>query len=558
VNTLSYDWQAVLDENGLPCDLEAEKTILGSTQLNNDLIAEIATLSEDHFSIESHRLIRRSMLNLHQQGMGIDPVTLGADLRARDLFEQVGGATYLASLIDGVPRTDTLEPYVRILKQKAKERRLIERFNQSIFRLVDGDEPGTILADMERFCTQESEPNTKAFPGFYESLDDFFSAEFEDPEAIIYGIHRGEVGELAAVTNYGKSTLLLNLCLSMAGGQMCLPLLPYAPDPRRVIYVDCESSASRLRSDIRVMLRNISNPRLARENFKPVVDADIDGFPLNLSQSSHLKRLMEVGKKHKADLIVIDTVGSAFELHNENDNAEVTRRVMNPLKKMARELNCAVIFCHHIGKATETQTGEGAYKGRGGSAFGALSRVVFTIEKDQKHGAGYIVLNCAKSKGVMFEPVLMKLNQETRWFELCAEKPAEPPKPPTAAEIAEFVGGRVEVRTEEIKQYFAGRGSSRTISDRLQEAERVGLIFKPNQKAPWRLCNGKNGDFEEPPQLPDFSTDDSFVQCATPIGIAQLHKPASNGHSRAEIAYCSCGATGIQFTSCDRCGEFLT
>ena len=157
----------------------------------------------------------------------------------------------------------------------------------------------------------------------------------------------------------------------------------------------------------------------------------------------------------------------------------------------------------------------------------------------------------------MFEPVLMKLNQEERWFELCAEKPVELPRPPTAQEVAEFVGGRIEVRTDDIKEHFAQRASSRSMDGRIKEAERIGLIYKPSQKAPWRLRKGENDDFTASPQLPDFSKDDDLRNSATPIGTAPMRKQATNGRPPAEIAYCECGAAGIQFSSCGRCGEFL-
>src|SRR5262249_18379109 len=139
--------------------------------------------------------------------------------------------------------------------------------------------------------------------------------------------------------------------------------------------------------------------KTARQNFMIIVDASIKESPLSLSKPDHFKYIMALAKYYHVDLVGVDTAASAFELMDENSNAEVTRRVMNPLKQLAREANCAVIFTHHIGKSNETQTGEGAYRGRGASAFGALSRTIFTLERDPKKGSEYIVLTCAKIKG---------------------------------------------------------------------------------------------------------------------------------------------------------------
>ncbi len=130
-----------LFENGLPADLEAEKTILGAPLLNDKLISEIDSLLEiGDFFLNSHQRILESEFNLSRQGMAIDLITLTADLQARGIFEQTGGATYIASLIDGVPRTDTIEPYARIVKRKARERQAISIFNQAMAQLADGEE----------------------------------------------------------------------------------------------------------------------------------------------------------------------------------------------------------------------------------------------------------------------------------------------------------------------------------------------------------------------------------------------------------------------------------
>jgi replicative DNA helicase len=534
VSEFQHDWQKVIDEEGLPRDVESEKSILGSIFLSNGLIeAASAQLEESDFHIEAHRFIWRSMLNLARQKMSLDFITLSADLEARKILEQVGGRTYIASLIDGVPRTDSIEPYARILKQKSRERECYKQFNDALNRLADNDDVEDIVADVKRYCEKASEDEAEVLTGVYKSLFDLFNADLKEAEQIFLGVRRGEVAAFEAVTNYGKSTFLFNLCLSLAAGQICIPLAPDFVTPRRILFIDCESPASMLQSDLKQMLRQISNAELAGKNFMVIVDGTIRGEPLCLSRHDHFEQVIRWAKAYKADVVIIDTVASAFEVQDENSNAEVTRRVMNPLKRLAREANCAVCFSHHIGKSGETQSGEGAYKGRGASAFGALSRTVYSLEKDASKGAGYVVLSCAKSKGATIEPTLLKLNQETRWFEVCAEKPTEKPQPPTAKEIADFIADG-EYKTEEICEHFKDRASEKTIRNRIKEAESLGLIFKPNKQAKYRIGNRQ-----------------SLIEL--PIADSEVSKP--NDHS--ELAYCECGASGIPFTHCDVCGEFL-
>jgi replicative DNA helicase len=506
-------WHKIIEEEGLPHDIQTEKIILGSIQLNNDLIKQDhSKLKEDDFHLESHRIIFRSMLSLSSQQMAVDAITLKADLNQRGLLEEIGGLTYLASLSDGVPRTDTLVPYVRILKQHARQRNFIIELNKALTRVFNKEDIKIIIADVSKFCEQAIAADAQKYPGFYDSLHTFLGADHKVPEQIIFGVHRGEVAQLAAVTNYGKSTLLLNLSLSLAGGQMCLPLLPAPPpSPRRIVYVDCESSASRLKADLQIMLREISNAQLARDNFVPVVDAEIASLTLNLSNEAHLKLLTNFARYYKADLVVIDTMSSGFELHNENDNAEINRRVMNPLKKLARDVDCAVIFAHHIGKSNEAQSGEGAYKGRGGSTLGALSRTVFTLEKDAQHGAGYIVLKCAKTKGEAFDPILLKLNRQTRWFEVCDEKPVIKAGL-TAQDIEIFVQAKGAVSTTDVCEYFKDDASERTIKERVKQAEAMKLIKKDGNKRTdkWISCLSPRveDESEDPESAPTDENED--------------------------------------------------
>lgn len=527
-------WQNVIDEQGLPRDIETEKVIFGSILLDNDLMDSATTqLEESDFHLETHRHIWQSLLSLERQNIPLNFITLGADLEERSQLEKVGGRTFLASLTDGVPRTDTIEPYARILKRKSRERKLYIQFNHALNQLAEGGEVEDIVANVKQFCESINEPEAYASTGIYKSLSDFFYADLNEPEQIFLGIRRGEVVAFDAVTNQGKSTILLNLCLSMAGGQACIPLAPDSVIPRRILFVDCESPASMLRDDIKHMLKQIYNNELADGNFRTIVDCILRGKPLCLTRPDHFEQVIKWAKALKTDVVVIDTVASAFEVQDENSNAEITRRVMNPLKRLAREANCAVIFTHHIGKSGETQSGEGAYKGRGASAFGALSRTVYSLEKDASKGSGYVVLSCPKSKGATIEPTLLKLNKETRWFEVCGDKPTEKPQPPTAEEIADFIAD-AEHGTEEICEHFKDRASEKTIRNRIKAAESMGLISKPNKQAKYRIGNRQ-----------------SLIEL--PITSSQTLTPKN--HSK--IAYCECGASGISLNHCNECGEFL-
>src|SRR5215510_7100289 len=112
-------------EKGLPANVEAERSILGAILLDNAVVNQaIELLKREDFFLDSHRRIYDKMIALSERGTPIDHVTLTEELRKAAEFEQVGGHTYLASLIDGVPRTDTIEYYAKIVKAKSQLRKL--------------------------------------------------------------------------------------------------------------------------------------------------------------------------------------------------------------------------------------------------------------------------------------------------------------------------------------------------------------------------------------------------------------------------------------------------
>jgi len=121
-------------DKGLPSNVEAERSILGAILLDNAVCNQaIELLRRDDFFLDSHRRIFDKMVVLTERLMPIDLITLSDELRRAGEFEQIGGATYIASLIDGVPRTDTIEPYAKLVKQKSMLRKLISASPRTCF-----------------------------------------------------------------------------------------------------------------------------------------------------------------------------------------------------------------------------------------------------------------------------------------------------------------------------------------------------------------------------------------------------------------------------------------
>ena len=125
-------------DRGLPASPEAERSILGAILLDNNLQNEaLSTLKSEHFFLDAHRRIYQRIAELSETNRPIDIVTLTEELLRYKELDAVGGAGYLASLTDGVPRRSSLEHYVRIVRDKAMLRGLIHAANAVISQALE-------------------------------------------------------------------------------------------------------------------------------------------------------------------------------------------------------------------------------------------------------------------------------------------------------------------------------------------------------------------------------------------------------------------------------------
>src|SRR5208337_765805 len=143
-----YKRSALLDlasDSSLPCNIEAEKTILGAILLDNESLKEISlSIEADDFSLDSHRRICLRMKELYEAGRPIDIVTLSAELAKYKEIEAVGGVAYLASLTEGLPRHLVIDEYIRIVADKSIARRLMLINSTTIARAADQSESADV------------------------------------------------------------------------------------------------------------------------------------------------------------------------------------------------------------------------------------------------------------------------------------------------------------------------------------------------------------------------------------------------------------------------------
>lgn len=306
------------------------------------------------------------------------------------------------------------------------------------------EEPELILPDLDDSPDsqpgqdQDSQPDFDPCAAIREPLlgamtaDEFDAAVFPPMEMVLQGLYKGEWGLIVGVGSIGKTTLLLNICVSLACGRPFLPIVPENIQPKRILFVDFEGPDKKLQKHVRVIRKVLTSAEnaLVGKNLNFVVEPEINGRPWRMTDLKSLQNLAAFIQQRKIDLVIIDTLSQAGGVKDENNNAEVQQKIVLPIRRMARHCDVAILFVHHEGRGKQQ---EGAhdmqYRGRGATALMDASRYQISATPGDKHIREIIRVVNSKNKGEGFEPVTLKLDQNTRWF-APGEAVTPPPPPP--------------------------------------------------------------------------------------------------------------------------------
>src|SRR4030067_1922430 len=87
-----------------PQNLEAEQSILGGVLIENDALNTVVAFLEDGDSYrEAHQKIFHCMIALSEKNEPLDLISLTNELKKKKELEEIGGASYLAGLVESVP-----------------------------------------------------------------------------------------------------------------------------------------------------------------------------------------------------------------------------------------------------------------------------------------------------------------------------------------------------------------------------------------------------------------------------------------------------------------------
>jgi replicative DNA helicase len=219
-----------------PQNLDAERGVLGSILLMNEAIDEVGeSLRADHFYNDAHQKIYAAIQKLYEAGVrGIDAITLAEELIRRGELEAVGGAPYLAEILESVPHAAHVRYYATIVREKWMQRSLIYACTDILAECYAAtDEVEGLLQAAERriFSIVEEQGGTAsiaigdilidAFNRIDERLQKSgdvtgITSGFRDLDEQTTGFQPTELIILAARPSMGKTALVCNIAEAVA------------------------------------------------------------------------------------------------------------------------------------------------------------------------------------------------------------------------------------------------------------------------------------------------------------------------------------------------------
>lgn len=359
-----------------PQNLEAEQSVLGAMLIDRDAVVTVTNvLSPEDFYADKHQQIYAAMYVVFGRGEPVDLITVQDELNKRGHIEDVGGLTYLTSLVNMVPTTANVQQYASIVEQKASLRRL-----QTVARKIVEDCYGTddieaTMADAEKSVFAVTQRRSakgyihikEALVSAYGHLEFLYTSKgnttgittgFRDLDQMTSGLQPSDLIIIAARPSVGKTAFTLNIARNAA-------ILGQAKVAFFSLEMGAEQLALRLlAAEAAVDGHKLRTGQLQEQDWARLGSAlgtlsesgiyidDTPNCPLPEVRAKSRRMSME----HGLDMIIIDYLQlmSVPQRQGQQSNRQQEiSEISRSLKALARELKVPVIALSQLSRSVE-------------------------------------------------------------------------------------------------------------------------------------------------------------------------------------------------------------
>lgn len=371
-----YDSE-IPDHHLPPQSVEAEESIISALLIDNSSLTDVMEiLTPDDFYRQNHQKIFAAVAELFNSGEPVDLVTLAQALKRRGDIEKVGGAAYLVHLVDTVPMAVNAAHYARIIRDKARLRRLIAAATAIITQC---HKEGSLVDDTLDFAEASifsvSQDNTKPvfshisklIEGNIDTLEERQGNQalytgvptgFSRLDFLTSGLQKSDLIILAARPSMGKTALALNMVRNMAIDSQ-IPCAVFSLEmsakqlSMRLLCAEARIDSSRLRSGF-----------FSEEDWHRLTDAAdrLVGAPIfiddagDISAMSIRAKTRRLKAEHGLGLVVIDYIQlMKSSMAAERRDLEISE-ISRSLKSLAKELDVPVLALSQLNRKLEERS----------------------------------------------------------------------------------------------------------------------------------------------------------------------------------------------------------
>jgi len=363
-----------MEEKKLPYSIEAEMSVLGAMMLNEKaLLKGVQMLREDDFYFGSHRKIFSAIVDLSEKKKMVDVLSVREELKRRKQLEEIGGASYLASLVESVISPALAERHIQIVVEKSITRRIIEVATEILEQAYEEKLEAYELLDLaehkifeirEKGVREDFVKVSEVVREVFETIDELMMHKRHvtgvpsgiwDLDMITAGFQPGELIVVASRPAMGKTSFVLNIVrhLSLDRGEpTAMFSLEMSKEQmvQRLLAMESRVSAQKLRTgfisgeDIKELTRAADKLRKA-----PIFVDDTPAIPL-LELRAKARRIV---KEESAKVIVVDYLQLIQGPKEAENRQQEISAISRSLKALAKELNVPIIAVSQLSRAVE-------------------------------------------------------------------------------------------------------------------------------------------------------------------------------------------------------------
>jgi len=359
-----------------PQNNEAEQCLLGCLMLDKDAIVKVVDfIRAEDFYKSIHQDVYQVMTELYERSEPIDILSVSAKLRERNRLEDVGGSSYLTSLINSIPTATHISNYAKIVREKKILRDLISVSEEIGLSAFDESEEVDILLDKaektvfdigQRSLTQNFIAIKDILPETFERLDSLskhhgslrgLPTGFKDLDNKLSGLQKSDLVIIAARPGMGKTSLALDIARNVA-------VRENKPVGIFSLEMGKDQLADRLISSTgNIDAWHLRTGQLKDDDFSRIQhaigslsDAPLyidDAGSVNILQIRAMARRLQANKG--LSLLIVDYLQLMQPMNRFASPVQQVTENSRALKILAKELNVPVLVLSQLSRAVESR-----------------------------------------------------------------------------------------------------------------------------------------------------------------------------------------------------------